>query len=638
MLHLRQSRQLDLQVGEEDLLRSAEKFFTMNGTTLRSVFLTATLVGGCTAQISLTGAETGGATVSDGVGTAGGTGPGAGSTTGAGAGIAASDATGGQSSSVGGSGAVGMATGTGAATATGGAGTPTGGAGTPTGGTPTVLSRLTAAQYNSTLKDLFAPLTIPDQLMPADVAVEGFDNNASAQTPSAALIEAYRTSAVAITAVAMKTPASFLGCTPKTAADETACATSFLGTFGKKAFRHPVTSTELANMVAFYASTRPGAADFATAMSLTVQAILQSPSFLYRVEIGSPVVGQPGAIQLTAYEMASRLSYLLWNTMPDDALFASAAAGELDTPAGLDAQARRMLGSARAHAAVLNFHSQWLRFEKMNNLVKSAAMFPQFGPAVATAMRQSAEKFVDSIFFGAGTLTALLTDNHAWVNDVLAPVYGVTAPAGSTMSLVALDPTQRSGILTNAGLLAGFAHETADSPVMRGVFVLQRLMCSAPPPPPASVNTTPPAADSGTPQTTRQRFATQHEQGTCAGCHRIIDGIGFGFEHYDALGQWRTSDAGLTVDSSGSFVGSTDLTGTFDGAVDLGTKLAGSASVRACVASQWMRYALGVDGTGVDTTTLGPIVTAFEQSGLNMRELVVALVKSSAFRTRAIGI
>jgi hypothetical protein len=336
--------------------------------------------------------------------------------------------------------------------------------------------------------------------------------------------------------------------------------------------------------------------------------------------------------------MASRLSYLLWNTMPDDALFASAAAGELDTAAGLDAQARRMLGTARAHAAVVNFHSQWLRFDKMNGLVKSAAMFPQFGPAVATAMRQSAEKYVDSVFFGDGTLKALLTDNHAWVNDALAPIYGVTAPAGSTMALVALDATQRAGILTNAGLLAGFAHETTDSPVLRGVFVLQRLMCAAPPPPPASVNTTLPAAGSGAPLTTRQRFATQHEQGTCAGCHRSIDGIGFGFEHYDALGQWRTTDVGLPVDSSGSFLGATDLTGTFDGVVELGSKLAASTSVRACVASQWMRYALGVDGTGVDGAALAPIVTAFEQSGLNMRELVVALVKSDAFRRRATGV
>lgn len=613
----------------------------MNGNAksgARTLLLAATLVGGCTGQIS--------ASV-----------PGAGS---AGTGATTGDATGGQGFPTAGQGANVPLTGTGggptgiggATTATGTGGGTTGAAGAAgtggvapgTGGVAsggqvsTVLSRLTAAQFNSTVHDLFAPLAVPEQALPADVSVGGFDNTASAQTPSATLIDAYHTAATAISAAALQNQAQFLGCTPKSPADEASCASTFLGTFAKKAFRHPLTSTELTNLVGFYTTARTGGADFSTAMSLVVQAILQSPSFLYRVEVGSPVAGQAGTIQLNPYEMASRLSYFLWNTMPDDALFASAAAGELAAPAGIETQARRLLASPRAHAAILNFHSQWLRFDKMNNLVKSPDMFPAFGPAMATAMRQSAEKFVDSTFFGDGTLSALLTDSHAWVNDVLAPVYGVTAPAGGAMSWVALDPTQRSGILTNAGLLAGFAHETADSPVLRGVFVLQRLTCSAPPPPPANLSTTPPAADPGTPQTTRQRFANQHEQGTCAGCHRSIDGIGFAFEHYDALGQWRTTDSGLPVDSTGQFAGSGDLVGTFDGAVELGKKLAASASVRSCVASQWLRYALGIDSTAVAPKALEPMVAALAGSGANMREAVVALVKSDAFRQRVTGL
>jgi hypothetical protein len=342
-------------------------------------------------------------------------------------------------------------------------------------------------------------------------------------------------------------------------------------------------------------------------------------------------------VQLTPYEVASRLSYLLWNTMPDDALFAAAASGELATPEGVEKQARRLLADPRAHAAVLQFHSEWLRFSSMATLAKDATLFPSFTGNTASSLRASTDKYVDSIFFGEGTLTALLTDTHAWVNDDLASIYGVPAPGGPDLKLVSVDAAQRAGVLTSAGLMAGFAHETADSPVLRGVWVLDRFMCNEPPPPPKNVNTTLPAAVTGKPLTTRDRFATQHEQGSCAGCHHTIDGVGFAFENYDATGAWRTQDNTLPVDSSGWFSdGNGDLSGTFSGAVELGHKLAASETVHACVASSWMRYALGVDHKGIDQKGLAPVVAAFEQSQLKLPELVVAITKSDAFRTRPI--
>jgi hypothetical protein len=274
----------------------------------------------------------------------------------------------------------------------------------------------------------------------------------------------------------------------------------------------------------------------------------------------------------------------------------------------------------------------------MKELTKDAALYPSFSPATADAMRASADAYVDWVFFGDGSFTTLLTDTHAFVNDDLASIYGVAAPGGADMKLVSVDPTQRSGVLTNAGLMAGFAHATADSPVLRGVWVLDRLMCSAPPPPPKDVNVTPPVDNGGQPMTTRDRFAKQHEQGVCAGCHHTIDGIGFGFENFDAVGAFRTTEGSLPVDSSGWFPdGNGDLKGTFSGAVDLAHKLAGSQKVHTCVVSNWMRYALGVDQKGIDESEITPIVDAFEKSQLNMRELVVALTRSDAFRTRPVA-
>ncbi len=527
----------------------------------------------------------------------------------------------------------------------GGDGDPSGSAGTGTGPTgndtpaaASPLARLTSEQYTATLRDLFAPIAVPDETLPGNVFVEGFDNNSTTQTPSAALIDALHANAVDVALHVMKSQAALLGCSPTTRADEDACAATATAALAKKAFRRPVDAAEVAVLVKLYTVLRSdGTTDFSTAMALLIETILQEPDFVYRVETGTPIVGDPLHVQLTPYEMASRLSYLLWNTMPDAALFAAAESGELAQPEGIEKQARRLLADPRAHAAVLKFHSEWLRFSAMDKLTKDGTIFPSFTDATATSLRASTDKYVDSIFFGEGTLTALLTDTHAWVNDDLASIYGVPAPGSSDFTLVSVDKKQRAGILTSAGMMAGFAHETADSPVLRGVWVLDRFMCNVPPPPPKGVNTTLPAAVTGKPLTTRDRFATQHEQGACAGCHHTIDGVGFGFEHYDATGAWRTQDNTLPVDSSGWFsAGNGDLTGGFNGAVELGQKLAASETVQSCVASSWMRYALGVDHRGLDQKGLAPVLAAFQQSQLKLPELVVAITKSDAFRTRPI--
>jgi hypothetical protein len=415
----------------------------------------------------------------------------------------------------------------------------------------------------------------------------------------------------------------------KTAADEVPCGQQFVATFGKAAFRRPLTSDENTRMVSFFQTAR-STYDFKTAIGMVIQAFLQAPQFLYRVQLGG-ADPQGGFVSLTSYEVASRLSYLLWDTMPDKSLITAADAGQLGTADQVEQQARRLLADPRAHTSVANFHRQWLRFSRLDGMVKDPAAFPEWSAAMDQAMIDSVKRFVEHEFWDMGTLDSFLTDNHVYVNDALAPIYGVPAPGSSALTLVAADANQRAGIMTQAGLLAGFAHEVYDSPVLRGVFVLDRLLCAAPSPPPPGVNLTLPATING-PQTTRQMFEQGHEQGACAGCHKQIDGIGFGFESYDAIGKWRTTDNGQPVDHTGTVTGTADLNGPYDGAVELANKMAQSPGVQSCVASKWLGYALGLET--VPSAALQPVAQGFIASGRNFQELLVELVRSDAFRLR----
>jgi hypothetical protein len=496
------------------------------------------------------------------------------------------------------------------------------------------LARLTRMQYERTVRDLFAPIETPEISLAADLAVGGFKGNTKAQTPSPALIEDYAKAARLIAEAAVAKRDTLLGCTPTARADEDACLATFLPRFGKRAYRRPLTDDEIAKLTALYGSARDSGSDFPAALNVVLQVMLISPHFLYRVEIGTPIAGK-SAIQLAPYEMASRLSYLIWNTMPDDALFESAESKELATPEGLDKQARRLLLDPRAHDGVREFFGEWLAFDKIANLQKDPTAYPSFGSATTAAMRASADKFVENVFFGTGSFRTLLTDDHAWVNATLAPIYGVPAPAGTDLTLVPVDATQRAGVLTSAGVMAALAHANTDAPVQRGVFLLDRVLCRPPPPPPMNVPPAP-AFVPGDAKTNRERLEQQHEQGVCGGCHKTIDPLGFAFGHYDAIGAWRTTDNGQPVDATGTFNGPGDLTGSFDGAVELSRKLVDSSLVHSCLASQWMRYALGVDLAAVPPEKVQPILDAFVSSNLDMRELLVGLVKSDAFRTREV--
>lgn len=498
---------------------------------------------------------------------------------------------------------------------------------TPTAA-PAPLARLTNREYQNSLRDLFPGVTMPEAELPADIVVEGFDNNTKAQTPSPSLIEQYQTSARAVGAAVIANMSTALPCQATT----DACGAQFIDQFVSRAYRRPLTSEERTSYTTFFSAAR-SSYDFPTAVSMVVQAALQSPNFLYRVELAGKAAA--GMAPLTGYEMASRLSYFFWDTMPDQALLDAAASGMLDKPAGVEAEARRLLADPRARVAVANLFRQWLRFDKMDRMPKSSEVFPDWNEQVAESLRSSANKFVERVFWELdGSLDALLTDTKTYVDARIAPLYGVTA-AGSGMTLTETNKAQRSGILTQAGLLASFAHETADSPVLRGVFVMDRLLCMAPPPPPPGVTGSIMETMIATgPMTTRDRFAKTHEQGECASCHHTIDGFGFGFSHYDAVGKWRETENGLAVNAKGWIANTRDADGDFDGVVELGQRLAQSAQVSDCVASQWFRYSLGLGSADVPSCALAPVAKAFTERGADLRELMIATVTSDAFRNR----
>ncbi len=491
-------------------------------------------------------------------------------------------------------------------------------------------ARLTTTQYNNTLRALFPGLSIPTQTLPRAVVVGGFDNNARAQAPSADLIEQLANGANAVATLAVADPTKILPCKVSSAADEEPCGFSFVDAFGAKAYRRPLETDERDRLRTFFSASR-ASYGFGVALRMTIETVLQSPQFLYLYELGE--LQADGRYQLRPFELASRMSYFLWNAPPDDALLASAASGKLGDSAEIEKQARRLLADPRAHEAIAAFHAQWLPLGILESAQKDVSIFAYWDNAKTPgALRAATAQYVDWLFWEQGTLTAMLTDTHGFVTDATAPMFGVAPPGSASPKLTSLESTQRAGLLTDPGVMAALAHQTDDSPVLRGVFVLRNVLCAPPPPPPPGVNQSPPS-HGATPHTTRDRFASTHEQGTCADCHKLIDGVGFGFEHYDATGAFRTKDSGFPVDSTGELLG-TDVDGPFDGAVDLGKKLASSQQVQTCVSREWLRYSLGLAGNEISASMVAPVSKTFGDHGLDVRELLIAVIESEPFRLR----
>ncbi len=493
---------------------------------------------------------------------------------------------------------------------------------------------LTRTEYDNTLRDLFGLDVAHDVAFPPENETLGFANGTS-HAASSLLVELYLKASERAARRGLG-PGSRYADHPCVGHGDAGCVGDFVADFATRAFRRPLVDEEKLILGRVYDELAP-ALGHREALIATLEAVLQSPQFLYRVERGT--LDDSGAFRtLDSYELASRLSYFLWASMPDDALFEAAARDELSTEAGLVAQARRMLSDDKAASALREFHAQWLGLAQLHVYDKDPDVFDGYDPSWRSAWADSVLSFIThETFFAGGDFEALYTSNAVYTDATLAPLYGL--PESNDMARHALPPdVYGGGLLTQPGLLAALANANQTSPIKRGVFVREHILCEVLPDPPADVPIVPPDPDPNA--TTRERFAAHTAEESCRDCHELIDPVGFGFEGYDALGRHRTEENGLPIDDSGSlmYTWSMDsaLEGDFHGPVELAGRIGKSDQARDCYATQWFRYALGRAETGLDVCNLGVVRHKFEQHE-NVRELLLDIVRMPAFRTRDLG-
>ena len=499
------------------------------------------------------------------------------------------------------------------------------------------IHRLNSAEYDNTVHDLLGDTSRPAAAsFPVDDTSYGFDNNGDVLSISPLLLEAYNNAAQALAQSAVTGPdrARIMTCDGSGGAD--ACAHAILAPLAKKAWRRPVTDQEVAELAAMVGVATSHGDSFDVGIQLAIQALLASPNFIYRTEIDpDPASAAPHA--LDDYELASRLSYFLWSTMPDDALFASADAKKLTgDPQELGRQVDRMLADPRAQELTDRFAMQWMT-AGFEGVKPATATFPEWGDDLRAAMLAETHDYMRSFLFEDVSFLDMIDAKYTYADARLATHYGLTGAFGATTTKVALDPaTHRGGILTHGSILTLTSIVNRTSPTRRGRWVLTNLLCDPPPPPPGNVPPLPPQPAG----TTLRQILEQHRQNpTCAACHTKMDPIGLGMENYDGVGAWRTEDKGQRVDATGQLTSSTSADGPhFDGVLELEPLIKADPRFATCVTSKVFAYATGRAPAGdADTCRMKALTDAFKGKSYRMKDLVKTIVMDPAFRMRRGG-
>jgi len=500
----------------------------------------------------------------------------------------------------------------------------------PTG--PRLLRRLSRDEWAQTIGDVLGVSADATALAPDDV-VSGFDNQAGALLVSALLVDQLRGEAERLARIAIETRlSSLVACAP----DSEECALRFVREVGLRLFRRPLADGEVAAYIGLY---REAAAEGAReGLVWVLTALLQSPHFLYRSELGvRSGEGAEATFALTDWELASAISYLAWGTAPDETLLRLAAAGTLtNDPARLETELTRLLADPRADRTLEKFGTRWLRLDLLPIVTRDQTVYPEFTPEIRQDLAGETARFLTDIANDGGTIADLLLARHSFMTDRLAAYYGL--PPGTDAAdaqgfrRVELAGTPYGGLLTRGAVLATHALPLSSSPIHRGKLVRERLLCEDLPPPPSNLDTSPPPVDPS--KSTRDRYAIHASSQACATCHYKIDPIGFGLEAFDGIGRHRTMDGTHPIVDDG-VVNDLESPGddvAFEGADGLAATLASAAAVERCYVLQQARFGWGYEPS---SCTVDALANTFVERGATLADAPLALALSPAFRTRA---
>ena len=493
------------------------------------------------------------------------------------------------------------------------------------------LRRLTHSQYNNTVRDLLGDQSAPANQFPLEDFVNGFKNQYQSQSLSPLLVEAYSAAAERLARNAFRGGdlRRLIPCKPSSA-----CRERFVREFGLKAFRRPLKIGERKR----YEELFRREADFFKGAQIAVEAMLQSPHFLFRLDETSDP-------KLKSYITASRLSYALWDSMPDAALFESAARGELSTSKGVEATARRMLDDPRARRSLDEFVSQWMRFDRLLTGAKDRRRYPNFNREAAAAMTEETRIFISDLVWNDRNFMDAFTADHSFINGDLAAIYGVPAPAREFDRVKFPAESERAGLLGQSLFLSLTAKPDDTSPTARGLFIREQFLCQHVSEPPPGVNTNLPEITEAKPQTNRDRMREHVTNPSCSTCHNLIDPIGFGFEKFDAIGARREkfkllvfgeNEEGesrpkprtleIEINTDGFVAGIPDS--KFSSPRELGAVLARSPQCQECLVKQYFRYTSGRMETQADRPVIRRVSEDFRKSQFRFKELIISLVRS----------
>lgn len=503
---------------------------------------------------------------------------------------------------------------------------------------PLQVRRLTHNQYNNTVRDLLGDRTRPADQFPAEDFVNGFKNQVSAQDISPLLAQTYANAAERLARTAFlggRDDNNLIPCKPQSPADAK-CAAAFVRSIGDRAFRRPLTDAEQSRYTNLLLTEAVRRKDFIRGAQTVVEALLQSPKFLFRIEHGG--ANAP-------YEIASRLSYFLWETMPDAALTTAARNGKLSNLTSREAIIRGMIEDSRAKAALDEFLSQWLRFDLVLNSVKDRRIFNQFNEELAAAMTEETRRTIADVVWSNGNFFDIFTVTHGFVNPDLAALYQVPAPPEEFVKTAYPESSGRAGILSQAMFLSLTSKPGETSPTVRGYFVRDHFLCQTVPDPPPGTNSSLPPLSPDRALTSRQRLSEHVVNPVCAGCHQLMDPIGFGLEGFDAIGRKRDKESitffptretrmdkattvDLPLDTSGNISGMPN--GKFAGPKELGRILANSKECHECIVKQLFRYASGRRESNEDRDFLSGIYTRFASAQFRFKELMIWIAEDLA--------